>query len=199
MSIVEIADRLEVHPNTVRFHLDRLTAAGLVESVDAVGTGPAAPGRPALRFRARAAMDPDGPRGYRFLAELLVESLQHGEHARERSLAAGRSWGRRRSLAAQGRVVDGDPLGVLVETLAELGFAPALRTQDGEEQITLGHCPFLELANTHRDVICPVHLGLMRGVLEQADQGLNAPITVQSLEPFVEPDRCLARLGATTS
>ncbi len=42
-------------------------------------------------------------------------------------------------------------------------------------------------------VICPDHLGLMQGLAE----GWRAPFTVDRLEPFVEPDLCLVRLGST--
>jgi hypothetical protein len=37
---------------------------------------------------------------------------------------------------------------------------------------------------------CPLHLGLMQGALA----GLGAPLTASGLEPFAEPDSCLARL-----
>src|ERR1700758_5045883 len=40
MSIVAIAERLGVHPNTVRFHLDSLLADGQVEQVDHGRKGP---------------------------------------------------------------------------------------------------------------------------------------------------------------
>ena len=41
LSIAQIAERLDVHPNTVRFHLDALADAGRVERVQAVPAGPA--------------------------------------------------------------------------------------------------------------------------------------------------------------
>ena len=65
MTIAEIADRLEVHPNTARFHLESLLRSRHVEQVDGTVVGP---GRPPLVFRARRGMDPAGPRSYRLLA-----------------------------------------------------------------------------------------------------------------------------------
>lgn len=53
---------------------------------------------------------------------------------------------------------------------------------------SLRHCPFLELAETQAGVVCPVHLGIMRGAL----QTWGAPVTVDRLDAFVEPDLCLA-------
>ena len=69
MSIATIAETLEVHPNTVRFHLDTLVSTGRVERVAPDRKGP---GRPALLFRATQRMDPGGPRHYRLLAEILA-------------------------------------------------------------------------------------------------------------------------------
>jgi predicted ArsR family transcriptional regulator len=80
----------------------------------------------------------------------------------------------------------------LVALLDEFGFEPERRTAGGAEQIALRHCPFLELAEDARRVVCPVHLGLMQGAMEQ----LSDVVTVESLEPFAEPDLCLTHLGA---
>lgn len=76
----------------------------------------------------------------------------------------------------------------LVDLLDELGFAPARR---GDEQVGLRHCPFLELVESQKAVICPIHLGVMQGALESWE----APVTVDRLEAFVEPDLCLAQLS----
>lgn len=65
MSIVAIADVLEVHPNTVRFHLEILLGDGEVEQVEAGRKGP---GRPPVMFRAVRQMDRGGTRRYRLLA-----------------------------------------------------------------------------------------------------------------------------------
>jgi len=54
----------------------------------------------------------------------------------------------------------------------------------------LRHCPFLELAETSAQVVCPVHLGLMQGAMD----AWGAPVDVDRLDAFVEPDLCLAHL-----
>jgi predicted ArsR family transcriptional regulator len=40
-------------------------------------------------------------------------------------------------------------------------------------------------------VVCSIHLGLMQGMLAE----LDAPIDTDRLDPFVEPDLCVARLS----
>jgi hypothetical protein len=49
----------------------------------------------------------------------------------------------------------------------------------------------LEVAEAYGHVVCAVHLGLMQGALAE----LRAPLTADSLEPFVEPSLCIASLG----
>jgi predicted ArsR family transcriptional regulator len=196
MSIVAIADKLGVHPNTVRFHLDTLVSDGRVEHVKPDRRGP---GRPALMFRASREMDRGGPRRYRLLAEILATSLAGERDPGAKALAAGRDWGQRlRSPARRRKKISvEESIDGLVGVLDELGFDPERRDADGKKQIGLRHCPFLELAETRSAVVCPIHLGLMQGALET----WKAPVMVDRLDAFVEPDLCLAHLtsqGATT-
>jgi predicted ArsR family transcriptional regulator len=62
------------------------------------------------------------------------------------------------------------------------------------ERIRLRHCPFLELAEPHRELVCTLHLGLMQGALAE----LGAPLTVTELRPFAEPDACMTHLKPVT-
>lgn len=188
MSIVAIADVLDVHPNTVRFHLDNLVSTGRVEQVAPERKGP---GRPPLMFRATRQMDRGGPRRYRLLAEILSIGLASGRDADARALAAGRAWGRKLESPRRpsgGAIGAGESIEHLVDLLDELGFAPERR---GDESVGLRHCPFLELAETRTSVVCPIHLGLMQGALET----WRAPVTVDRLDAFAEPDLCLAHLS----
>ncbi len=188
MSIAAITDMLDVHPNTVRFHLDTLVSAGRVEQVAPDRKGP---GRPPLLYRATRRMDPGGPRRYQMLAEILTIGLAADGDPDARALAAGRAWGRQLEPppATTDRAVGPEEsIEHLVDVLDELGFDPERR---GDEYVGLRHCPFLELAETRKSVVCPIHLGLMQGALET----LQAPMTVDRLDAFVEPDLCLAHLA----
>ncbi len=192
-SINDLAEQLGVHPNTVRFHLARLLAGGQVERVVSTSGGT---GRPPQMFGPRPGMDPSGPRGYQVLAEVLVAGLADGPDPGTNALQAGRSWGRQQ---AQIRSVQpdeisagsGDSVAQLVSLLDEIGFAPQWDGAEDRAAIELRHCPFLELTDTQSAIVCPIHLGLMQGALEAWD----APVGVARLEPFVEPDVCLAHLS----
>lgn len=190
LTILAIADALGVHPNTVRFHLDSLVGAGQVEQV---GPGRKGPGRPPLMFRAVRQMDRGGTRHYEVLAEILTAALAGEKDPGAKALAAGRAWGLQLDPAAASEVPDSSEraIGRLMALLERLGFAPERRRETGEQQVGLRHCPFLEIAENRSGVVCSVHLGLMQGVL----QSWAAPVTVERLDAFVEPDLCLAHLG----
>ena len=61
-------------------------------------------------------------------------------------------------------------------------------------EVTLAHCPFLELARANPAVVCGIHRGLISGSLEQ----LGETATRVSLEPFVDPTTCVAHVSTTT-
>jgi len=193
LRIADLADRIGVHPNTVRFHLDTLVANGRVEQVEAHRS---MPGRPPQLFRAVAGMDPAGPRHYRLLAEVLAESLTESPDPSARAVAAGRAWGRRPGVSGSSADTAEDPVARLGTLLDELGFSPEGTSEQGPSaesgaQIHLRNCPFLELAVNRPQIACPIHLGIMQGAMDT----WNSPVTVDRLEPFVEPDRCVAHLA----
>lgn len=191
LGVGELAERLGIHANTVRFHLDTLVRTGQVERVQ---SAPAGPGRPPLAFRMSPGMNPMGPRNYQLLAGVLVEQLAAAPDAPDRAVAAGRAWGRQLPTPAPVRRGSRRPDGVeqLVGLLGELGFEPERRSSaNGSVQIALRNCPFLELVESRTHVVCPMHLGLMQGALAAA----HSPVTVERLDPFVEPSLCLAHLG----
>lgn len=190
MSIVDIARRLRVHPNTVRFHLQVLTSDGRVERVEPTRT---TPGRPPLMFRAHHGMDPTGPRNYQMLSDALATSMSANADPVDKAVDAGRAWGNRLAEAAAYESVRDDDQAMhrLVRVLEDVGFSPDRRTSAAGSQIGLGHCPFLDLVPKHEQVICPLHLGLMQGFMS----AMRAGITITRLEPFVDPERCVAHVG----
>jgi predicted ArsR family transcriptional regulator len=74
--------------------------------------------------------------------------------------------------------------------LADLGFAPERSDCGDDQRIGLRHCPFLELAESHAEIVCPIHLGLMQGAME----AWGASRTIGRLDQFSEPDLCVAHL-----
>ena len=193
LGVREVAQRMGLHTNTARFHLEALAEAGLAVRE---AEGRQTPGRPRIGYRA-GAEGPTGPRRYRLLAEMLTSLIsgtmpEPGTAAEE----AGRAWGG--YLTEQPppyqRLSAAEAVAKLARTMAGLGFAPqAVAASDGGPyELRLRQCPFREVAEQHREVICGLHLGLMRGAFDV----MRAPVTADRLDPFVEPSLCVARLSA---
>ncbi|GGW46597.1 transcriptional regulator [Streptomyces lucensis JCM 4490] len=200
LGVAEAAERMRLHPNTARLHLDALVSEGLAERRAEASPGP---GRPRAVYTPRRAMDRGGVRDYLSLARVLLGRWASADpaRAREEAMETGREWGRLLAAppAPSGQPSAGRSVAALVALLDGLGFAPRAEGGDGAgrapERIRLRHCPFLELAEEHGRLVCPLHLGLMRGALER----LDAPLTATGLEPFAEPDSCVAHLAGTAA
>ncbi|GAA5049859.1 helix-turn-helix domain-containing protein [Nocardia callitridis] len=190
LSIVEIAERLRLHPNTVRFHLDALLRTGQARRAADSTEGP---GRPAQMFEAHPGMDPAAPRNYLLLADILAGELADTDDPTDRATRAGFSFGEHVTAASSQPSTERYAVDQLVHLLDEMGFAPRSSTETSTPRVELHQCPFLDLAHSHAEVVCSIHLGLMRGALRT----LDAPVTVERLEPFAEPDVCIAHLTRT--
>jgi predicted ArsR family transcriptional regulator len=193
LGVQDLADRVGLHVNTVRFHLDRLVSDGLVRRHVEERTQP---GRPRLAFTAAHRPDPHhDQRSYRLLAEILASFVTGTiPGAAAAATEAGRTWGHylTERPAPYRRADEEESVTELLRILDDIGFAPERSHEEGSTEILLRHCPFLEVAEAHREVVCSVHLGLMQGVLAE----MRAPVTAERLQPFVTPSLCVAHLGA---
>ncbi len=199
LTVNTIADEIAVHPNTVRFHLDALIAAGRVELVLGDISGP---GRPPNGYRVSRSMNRGGPSNYQLLATMLTAHLADTtDNPARTATQLGRRWGPSLIGESAARTTKSavatktDVLTRLVDLLDDLGFEPEPHKRGRSKEIRLRHCPFLDLVSDHADVICSLHLGLMQGAMAQ----LRGPITVDRLDPFVEPDLCVAHLARSSA
>jgi len=193
LGVKDLAAQLGLHANTVRFHLNRLVTAGLVTREVEEHNGP---GRPRLTFTAVAEHEREGGRrSYQLLADMLAGFIADtAPDAAAQAVNLGQTWGRYLATrpAPAKRVTEEESLRELLRVLDDIGFAPVLAEGDDQQpQVLLRHCPFLEVASAHREVVCSLHLGVMQGVL--AEQ--RAPMEATDLQPFVEPSLCVAHLS----
>ena len=189
----ELVQLAGLHRNTLRAHLARLEAAGIVERQR---RQPIGPGRPADRYVLRRALTPAGAE-QRLLMQSLVR-LVAGAYEDDAAAVAAREGERiGRQLAPTGgvRSVSG-ALAEVTAILRELAFAPEMRTRHNAAQITLHACPFAVSADDPRGgIVCAFHLGLIRGVLKAAAPPGRHGVR---LLPHVAPSLCRAeiQLGA---
>ncbi len=203
------------HPNTIREHLDKLLAGGLVVRTQAPVSGR---GRPAWLYRSAREVGSDyGAREYAAVACALSAHISRtSAQPCADAIEAGRIWGR--ELIREARPGQSDVSGTaafhsaspaappsavaarrtVVALLQALGFAPCADTRVGV--VKLHRCPLLEAAHHNPEVVCSVHLGLVRGALDEL--GADPERTeCTALRPFSEPGVCrlemIPRVSAT--
>lgn len=172
----QLAERVDLHPNTIRWHLGVLTDAGLVQATPERRHGR---GRPSVVHRLTGEGSARGRDEYRLLATMLTDVVAADGNGKARAYEAGVRWGR--------HLRQGDPGADIAELLDQEGFAAE---QQGDT-IEMRRCPFYALAEGAPQVICTLHHGIIDGALEEAGSGE----TVARLDPFVEPKLCIAHLS----
>ncbi len=185
----DLAQVVGLHLTTVRFHLEVLHRAGLLvrRPHPQAGVG-----------RSRTVYLPVSHGGttpaadYQGLAGLLAAHLSETNEGRvARAEQAGVAWAEHLVPA----VIDaertvGEAAQQMSGLFAEMGFDPELTAVGEDRRIALRACPFRAVAREHPEVVCSVHLGLLRGSL--ARLGVR---TASRLRPFVGPELCIAELA----
>lgn len=184
------------HPNTIREHLDKLVGGGMVSRTQAVALGR---GRPAWLYGAMREVGSDqGAREYASLACVLAAHIARtSPDPSTDAIEAGRMWGRqlvRESAISHGEGTGsaGSPTAIstrreVIALLDGQGFAPS--TDARSSVVKLHRCPLLEAAYRNPQVVCSVHLGLVRGALDEL--GADPDRTEDTaLQPFSEPGAC---------
>ena len=156
---VELAERLDLHPNGVRIHLERMAQAGLVRRARVRHQR----GRPPDAWTIAADARPGGspPRAYQDLGRWLARALR----ARPRGLGSIEETGRQigRELAPEG-AADGD---AFEASLTALGFQPTVKArEDGGVTFCLRNCPYRDAVRENQPAICALHKGITRGLLD---------------------------------
>ena len=183
VTIEELAAELDIHPNTVRFHTSALEDDGYISQ----GRRPTGgKGRPRTVYRATERGARSGRRNYELLSTVLLEHLAAtSEEPVDAARAAGRVWGS--ALAAQRRDGRRSTARVLSEFLDEMNFEPEQEGRRPPIQLLLRNCPFREMVDSHQELVCNLHAGLLDGLV--SDRG-EAP----ELIPFHSRTSCLVRL-----
>lgn len=194
----QVAAAVGISRKLAAFHLDKLAAAGLLET--------SFPRPAGLRRVGRApkAYQPAGtdlrvsipPRDHALLAGILLDAVRSpaspGAPAAALRIAAsrGRKLGEaERAAARPGRLSAERALTLASGFLERCGFEPA---RSGPDLLRLRNCPFHPLAAGARDLVCAINQAFLAGFLE----GLGAGAARAVLAPG--PDRCCVELRSAT-
>jgi predicted ArsR family transcriptional regulator len=158
----ELAQRVGMHPNGVRLHLERLERAGLLDRSRERRTR----GRPRDSWSISAGAQPGGepPTAYADLGRWLVRVIA-GENTRADDVeATGRQIGRELAPDVSGASPEQRLHGVLVA----MGFKPRRRFGDPTTlTYCLGNCPYRAAVRERQAVVCGLHRGMTLGLLDE--------------------------------
>ena len=183
LSTADISETLDLHPNTVRPHLERMREAGLLE-VEVGGRGDV--GRPQHRYSIAANAPSLGlePPTMPMLARMVLAMASRLGAAADDAEAVGRAEGATR---AQPYRRAPSTLEALVSDHDRLGFDPLVTdTPDDPDAavVVFAHCPFAELAEQHPELVCGLHRGLVAGfVAEMGDAEVDEFCTLTNRTP----------------
>lgn len=181
----EASEGVGISRPTAAFHLDRLVDHGLLDVVRKRLTGRTGPGagRPSkLYVRADRQVEVSLPgRRYELAGELLAGAAEDADAdgVPIRQALAVRAQRAGLHLGQAAGAVDA------VSVLDSYGFEP--RTEDGV--VTLGNCPFHNLAQQHTELVCGMNLHLVEGLLE----GVGCEAYAATLSP--SPGNCCVVLA----
>lgn len=181
----ELAERLNLHPNGVRIHLERMEQVGLLQRAHVHHRR----GRPADAWTIAPDAAPGGhsPSGYRELGRWLARALRAQPAGLESIEETGRQIGR--ELAPHGTDQD---LDALMTSMVALGFQPTVEQRTGGTvSLCLHNCPYADAVLENQPVVCALHRGMTRGLLEALQPGVE----LASFQPR-DPDerRCTVEL-----
>ena len=207
-STAEVAESLELHPNTVRPHLERMRDVGLlaVETHSSGGVG-----RPQHLYSLATDAPSLGlePASMPVLGRMLLGVAAMAGAAADEAVGAGREQGRAAARAYMADDAgdqgdgdgdqgdgDGDEAGLgcvraLAAELARLGFDPAVAADGEGVTVAFTHCPYAELAQAHPDIVCHLHRGMIEGFV-----GELGGVEVERFRTLLDRQPCRVELSA---
>lgn len=186
LRVRDLVQEFGLHENTIREHLEGLVASEHAERVTLISPGR---GRPSYGYRSRtdfvAEIEPQ-VREYASLALVLAKQLAAiGGNAKQAAISAGEEWAHEFLNSAQAPSKSKVAVRQRVyEILHSLGYSPAASSK--RSPIRLQSCPLLAAARLEPEIICSVHLGLIRGLISQSGENPDAVELIQ----FAEPGSC---------
>lgn len=175
VTVQDIADSFDIHPNVARLHLSKLEDVNmLISETKKSGKG----GRPSRLYRlSDDVIQLHFPfRDYQLLSKIAIQSmLTFGEEGKKALYQTGKQFGA--ELAAQqvasakhsiGNLSFDEKMNILKSAATLAGFHPELHVNEDQSKIyfQIFNCPFKEVAVKESEAICAMHNSFLRGMFE---------------------------------
>ncbi|GAB7387677.1 helix-turn-helix domain-containing protein [Bacillaceae bacterium] len=174
VTVQEIANHFNIHPNVARLHLGKLEDVNLLRSTtEKTGKG-GRPGRLYMLSEEVVSLQ-FPPRDYKLLAEIAIESLiSLGEQGETALVRMGKRFGHEAAKQAMHQEGIRPETSTLEEKIASIerlvvaqGLNPEIDVLDGQTiRFRVFNCTFKESAVKHRHQICKMHNALIMGIFE---------------------------------
>lgn len=175
VTVQEIAENFEIHPNVARLHLSKLEDVNmLVSDTQKTGKG----GRPSRLYRlSDDVIQLNFPfRDYQLLSKIAIQTMiSLGDVGKKALYDTGKKFGQELiELEKNNSFLTGielsfeQKLNILKNAATMAGFYPEFETNDDQTKIffQIFNCPFKEVAMEHTESICNMHFEFLKGMFE---------------------------------
>ena len=171
VTVQDIADRFEIHPNVARLHLSKLEDINLLTSeTKKTGKG----GRPSRLYRlSDDVIQLHFPfRDYKLLSKIAIQTMMRlGEPGIEALYDTGKEFGKE-LIESNANIIPNksatfeEKLHILKNAATVAGFSPVFEPSDDQTQVhfQIFNCPFKEVAVSHPETICKMHSAFLKGM-----------------------------------
>lgn len=176
VTVQEVADHFNIHPNVARLHLSKLEDVNMLASeTKKTGKG----GRPSRLYRlSDDVIQLHFPfRDYMLLAKVAIETMVSlGEAGKKALYHTGKRFGAeiveqevaKKSLTSNDLEFD-QKLTILKSAATLAGFYPEFEVNGDQSKIyfQIFNCPFKEVAQDHTETVCNMHQEFLKGMFEE--------------------------------
>ncbi|MEE3953291.1 helix-turn-helix transcriptional regulator [Peribacillus frigoritolerans] len=182
VSVQEIADSFNIHPNVARLHLSKLEDIDMLTS-NSRKTGKG--GRPSRLYRlSDKVIQLHFPyRNYQLLAKVAVQSMMTlGEQGKQALYETGKVFGEElinQQLSLNSTSIDrlafAEKVNMLKNAATIAGLSPEIQASEEENKISfrIFNCPFKEVTEVEPGTICSMHNSFLKGMFEALFENVN--------------------------
>lgn len=173
VTVSEMAEKFDIHPNVARLHLSKLEEIdALISDYERTGKG----GRPRRLYKlSDNVIELNFPhRDYKLLASMAIETFAGlGEIGEQALFATGKKYGQRmleNELAIEDKMdlTIEEKIKLLERAGTMLGMYPKFSYNPKQHTITwkVMNCPFKEVVEQNQELVCNVHYAFLKGMFE---------------------------------